>query len=683
MQNLLVNRRDDFAVHARELATWAQIHDEKARSARGLGTIIGSVTNGGTRDGKRETRSCNYCKIKGHVEKDCRKKNGKTDFALSSVHADDLDAGDWVLDSGASVHLVRDKHMLDDTLATDECCVLTDGSKLLVTHRGTAKIVATVDGVDKCITLANACYSPKVAVNLISMGTLLEKGCTSEKCNGRLAMLHSGRMMWYVQVKSRVLVVDRDGNGQRGDTLDVGKMVLNAVRDAATERPAPTAKQAGTLVHFHLRFGHLAYDTIERMADAPRASTELTDRRRPVCIPCAEGKTTRARQPTKDTGANAPVDVIGGVICSDLKGPMTPADRRGNRYMINLICHASNYCRIFLAKRKDLAAQQFAHFLVWFEKRFQGVARQISEARNQATNGKAERMHRTIMNMVRCMLFGCGLPLKFWGDAAEYAAFVLNRMPTRANPKRASPIQVLTGKPPHFDDVVVFGSPCTVYDDPGKSALQRRAVPGIIIGKNDQTKGFRVYLPKQQMVKTTRHVSNVETLNESANERLQRALEEASDAELAELARDHETQRSQDESPQASAAVPAAAPALPTPTTSGPPATAPSPRRSQRRREESAKKRAAGDTTSGGDASSELRRRGPPLIAHVLAMSALGASRTELENLPDPKGYKATLAAPDSELWAAARQEELASIAANGTWIVVRRTPGMHTLPTQ
>ncbi|DBA01805.1 TPA: hypothetical protein N0F65_002921 [Lagenidium giganteum] len=38
-RNLLVNRvdeaRDDFAVHARELATWAQIHDEKARSARG------------------------------------------------------------------------------------------------------------------------------------------------------------------------------------------------------------------------------------------------------------------------------------------------------------------------------------------------------------------------------------------------------------------------------------------------------------------------------------------------------------------------------------------------------------------------------------------------------------------------------------------------------------------------
>ncbi|KAJ8575943.1 hypothetical protein ON010_g3269 [Phytophthora cinnamomi] len=34
-----------------------------------------------------------------------------------------------------------------------------------------------------------------------------------------------------------------------------------------------------------------------------------------------------------------------------------------------------------------------------------GVRRQISEASNQASNGKAERMHRAILNMLRCMVF--------------------------------------------------------------------------------------------------------------------------------------------------------------------------------------------------------------------------------------------------------------------------------------
>ena len=50
-----------------------------------------------------------------------------------------------------------------------------------------------------------------------------------------------------------------------------------------------------------------------------------------------------------------------------------------------------------------------------------GIARQVSEARNQASNGKAERMHRTVLNMARSMIFACNMPPYFWGDAVEYA----------------------------------------------------------------------------------------------------------------------------------------------------------------------------------------------------------------------------------------------------------------------
>ena len=92
-----------------------------------------------------------------------------------------------------------------------------------------------------------------------------------------------------------------------------------------------------------------------------------------------------------------------------------------------------------------------------------GVARQRSEARNQASNGKDERMHRIIMNMARCMIFASGLPLNFWGDAVEYAAYILNRAPTNSNAERMSPMKVLTDQTPSLGEIVVFGSPgkCT------------------------------------------------------------------------------------------------------------------------------------------------------------------------------------------------------------------------------
>ena len=118
----------------------------------------------------------------------------------------------------------------------------------------------------------------------------------------------------------------------------------------------------------------------------------------------------------------------------------------------------------------------------------------MSEASNQASNGKAERMHRTILNMARCMLFASGLPLFFWGDAVEYAAYVLNRSSCSANPQRLSPLEMLTGTIPKMADIVTFGSPCSTFRDPGKKAWKSRSQVGMIIGKNDETKGFKVYL---------------------------------------------------------------------------------------------------------------------------------------------------------------------------------------------
>ena len=128
--------------------------------------------------------------------------------------------------------------------------------------------------------------------------------------------------------------------------------------------------QHGTLLHFHRRLGHLCYDTIIKMACDPASGIKLTDTKRVKCLACAQGKQTKNMQSRKDCGKNLPIDVIRGVICSDLKGPITPRDRLGNRYMINFVDHRSNYCRVFLAKTKDVAAMKFKQFLSVFERRF-------------------------------------------------------------------------------------------------------------------------------------------------------------------------------------------------------------------------------------------------------------------------------------------------------------------------
>ena len=110
--------------------------------------------------------------------------------------------------------------------------------------------------------------------------------------------------------------------------------------------------QRATLMHFHRRLAHLNHDTILRMAKDLASGIQLTDETGANCRDCAQGKQTKSQQSRKDTGKNATIDVIEGVICSDLKDPMTSCDRWENLYIINFVDHRTNYYRFFWRKAK-------------------------------------------------------------------------------------------------------------------------------------------------------------------------------------------------------------------------------------------------------------------------------------------------------------------------------------------
>jgi hypothetical protein len=90
------------------------------------------------------------------------------------------------------------------------------------------------------------------------------------------------------------------------------------------------------------------------------------------------------------------------------------------------------------------------------------------------------------------MIFNCRLPMHFWGDAVEYAAFVLNRSPCKSNPERSSPMEMFEGMSPNLMHVVTFGYPFMVYRRPGKNSLKKRSQRGLILSVSEEVKGFRV-----------------------------------------------------------------------------------------------------------------------------------------------------------------------------------------------
>lgn len=214
---------------------------------------------------------------------------------------------------------------------------------------------------------------------------------------------------------------------------------------------------------------------------------ELANKKINFCMACAEGKQSRNAQPSEDTSESAPTDELGAVICMDLKTDLKP-DRNGHRHVLTIVDHASNYNQVFLLHTKDEAFDKFLVFANDFQRQYDlnikvvrtdgggeclnsqfedyatrnGIRLQNTHPDTSASNGKAERFHRTLMNSARAMLWASALPQRYWGDAVLYASYIRNRVPTRANADYKS-IDVLTGKQPRVSHILKFGSKCTVF----------------------------------------------------------------------------------------------------------------------------------------------------------------------------------------------------------------------------
>ena len=73
-------------------------------------------------------------------------------------------------------------------------------------------------------------------------------------------------------------------------------------------------------------------------------------------------------------------------------------------------------------------------------------------------NGIVERANRTIVEGVRAMLTGRGLPASLWADAAQHFVNIRNVCP-RESLGGKTPYEAFTGKRPHYNSIHVFGAP--------------------------------------------------------------------------------------------------------------------------------------------------------------------------------------------------------------------------------
>nr|GEX02178.1 hypothetical protein [Tanacetum cinerariifolium] len=119
-----------------------------------------------------------------------------------------------------------------------------------------------------------------------------------------------------------------------------------------------------------------------------------------------------------------------------------------------------------------------------------GIDRHLTVAGTPQQNGLAERMNRTHMDKVRCLLIQSGLPKTFWAEATCTAAYLINRSPSRAIEKK-TPIKMWPRHPSDYGMLRTFG--CVAYSHVQQGKLKPRTVKYVLLGYPEGVKGYRLY----------------------------------------------------------------------------------------------------------------------------------------------------------------------------------------------
>ena len=361
--------------------------------------------------------------------------------------------------------------------------------------------------------LTDVRYIPKLEKNLISLGTLESKGFTIILQNGIL------------KVVSGALVVMK---GTRRNNLYLYQG-STAVGTAAAVSEADKVAEMSKL--WHMRLGHAGEKSLQTLAMQgllKGAKTCKLD----FCEQCVLGKQKRVKFGTAIHNTEGILDYIH----TDVWGPTKTASLGGKHYFVTFVDDFSRRVWVYLLKSKD---EVFETFLVWkkmvenqtgrkikvlrsdngteyrndqfsiFCKK-EGISRHFTVRDTPQQNGVAERMNRTLLEKVRCMLSNAGLGKQFWAEAVMYASHLINRLPSAAlNGK--TPLEVWFGKPVNdYDTLHVFGS--TAYYHVKESKLDPRAKKALFMGVTSGVKGYRLWCLSLKKIISSRDV----TFDESA-----------------------------------------------------------------------------------------------------------------------------------------------------------------------
>ncbi|KAJ1041427.1 hypothetical protein NDA10_007818 [Ustilago hordei] len=289
-----------------------------------LGKELDSIWNDAARLGKRFDEDLKKSTLYRCTAQDWFYAN--TVDALKTARPDSVDRGErsacdtWIIDSGATHHMVNDERMLlTSTNKVGQISTAGD-EKLQVKAIGDASLRVG----EATIQLLDVLYVPKLNANLLSVQGLIENGArvifdefgtTIKQNDGTQVQFKRDRRQGHFKVRgqARVLELEETRDGVPEDNQNTGKL------DNAPEGNKDMKHRDSYL--WHERFGHPGRDKTRQIRAHYLGTDEEMEHESKHCNACSQGKQTRARMSQSESERmEAPLELVHVDLMTDFKG---------------------------------------------------------------------------------------------------------------------------------------------------------------------------------------------------------------------------------------------------------------------------------------------------------------------------------------------------------------------------
>lgn len=248
----------------------------------------------------------------------------------------------WYIDSGCSNHMTYDVNKLHDYKKAKSNLKIRVANGEEIPVEGRRNAVPQVSESSN-FTLKNVLHVPSLAMNLISVCDLVEKGFT----------VNFDKRGCVIQNKNNDAIATRnvvDG------IFKLNESKANVVNVTLSNKPLINL--------WHRRLAHLSKNYLLILKDLVTGMKFEIKQNIEPCIPCINGKSSKSPFKNKGTRAKQILEIVHTDIC----GPMEEASFAGSIYMLLFIDDYTRKTHVYFLRNKNQTFNKFREYKAEVEK---------------------------------------------------------------------------------------------------------------------------------------------------------------------------------------------------------------------------------------------------------------------------------------------------------------------------